>query len=250
MDAGTHASATTGGDDLRPVVLVHGWGGSFAQTWESTGFAELLRDAGRPVIGVDLLGHGGAPKPHDPAAYADLTERVLAAMPDEPVDAVGFSLGAVTLLRIAVRRPERFAHLVLAGVGATLFDDDDSGTARIVAALEAAAGRGPGDDGDADDPVARTFVGHATKPGNDLLALTAVMRRARGERFTPELVARATCPTLVIVGDEDFAGPGEALAEALPAGELRTLRRVDHFATPESFGFIDAALGFIGAVPA
>jgi hypothetical protein len=28
------------------------------------------------------------------------------------------------------------------------------------------------------------------------------------------------------------------------------LRNVDHFATPESFGFIDAALEFIDAVPA
>jgi pimeloyl-ACP methyl ester carboxylesterase len=119
-----------------PVVLVHGWGGSFAYTWEASGFTELLRDAGRPVIGVDLLGHGEAPKPHDPAEYADLTRRVLDAIPDEPVDAIGFSLGAITLLRIAIDQPHRFSHLVLAGIGATLFDDDPTGTERIVAALE------------------------------------------------------------------------------------------------------------------
>jgi pimeloyl-ACP methyl ester carboxylesterase len=76
------------------------------------------------------------------------------------------------------------------------------------------------------------------------------MRRPRGERFTPELVARATCPTLVAIGDRDFAGPGEPLAAALPHARLVTLRNVDHFATPESFGFIDAALEFIDAVPA
>ena len=40
------------------VVLVHGWGGSFATTWQRSGFSELLRDAGRDVIGIDLLGHG------------------------------------------------------------------------------------------------------------------------------------------------------------------------------------------------
>ena len=72
---------------------MHGWGGSFEQTWESTGFTELLRDAGRTVIGVDLLGHGTAPKPHETAAYADLTTRVRDACPGEPVDAIGFSLG-------------------------------------------------------------------------------------------------------------------------------------------------------------
>ena len=70
-----------------PVVLVHGWGGSFESTWQRSGFTELVWEAGRPVIGVDLLGHGSAPKPHDPAEYADLGTRVLDALPDEPVDA-------------------------------------------------------------------------------------------------------------------------------------------------------------------
>ena len=42
----------------------------------------------------------------------------------------------------------------------------------------------------------------------------------------------------------------EPLADALPNGSLTTLRNVDHFATPESFGFIDATLEFLDAVPA
>ncbi|NBR00999.1 MAG: alpha/beta fold hydrolase, partial [Actinobacteria bacterium] len=49
-----------------PVVLVHGWAGSFRETWQSTGMDALLEDGGRSVIGVDLLGHGNAEKPHDP----------------------------------------------------------------------------------------------------------------------------------------------------------------------------------------
>ena len=57
-----------------PVVLVHGWGGSFESTWQRNGFTALLDDAGLEVIGVDLLGHGDAPKPHDPEAYDDLTD--------------------------------------------------------------------------------------------------------------------------------------------------------------------------------
>ena len=54
-----------------PVVLVHGFGTSFELTWVHNGWVDLLADEGREVIGVDLLGHGGAPKPHDPAEYAD-----------------------------------------------------------------------------------------------------------------------------------------------------------------------------------
>ena len=225
-----------------PVVLVHGWGGSFASTWVSSGFTHLIADAGRPVIGVDLLGHGDAPKPHDPAEYADLGGRVLDAIPDEPVDAIGFSLGAITLLRLAASEPGRFRRLVLAGIGATLFDDDSTGTERIVAALEGT--------GDPDDNIGRMFVNYARQPGNDLAALTAVMRRPRGARFDHEMLAAVTCPTLVVIGDRDFAGPGDPLAAAIPGSKLVTLRNVDHFATPEAFGFIDAALEFIDAIPA
>ena len=122
-----------------PVVLVHGWGGSFASTWERSGFTALLADAGRDVIGVDLLGHGTAPKPHEPAAYADLTARIVDALPDGPVDAVGFSLGALTLLRTAIAAPERFQRLVLAGIGRNVFERDDAATARILAGVEGTA---------------------------------------------------------------------------------------------------------------
>ena len=93
------------------------------------------------------------------------------------------------------------------------------------------------------------FANYANRPDNDLAALTAVMKRARGERFTPELVSTVTCPTLVVIGDKDFAGPGDPLAAAIPGAQLTTLRNVDHFATPEAFGFIDAALEFIDAIP-
>src|SRR6266508_4299964 len=99
-----------------PVLLVHGWGGSFADTWQQTGFTALLEDAGRTVVGVDLLGHGTAPKPHEPEAYADLGARIVEALPAEPVDAIGFSLGAVTLLGVAMRRPAAFSRLVIAAM--------------------------------------------------------------------------------------------------------------------------------------
>ena len=225
-----------------PVVLVHGWGGSFAETWQRSGFTELLADAGREVIGIDLLGHGKAPKPHDPDAYADLTLRIEDALPPGQVDAVGFSLGAITLLRLACRAPERFHRLVLAGIGRNLFEPEEEGHARIVAALE---GRG-----DPTDNIARMFVQYADQPGNDKTALTLVMKRPPAPPFTDELLSGVTCPVLVAIGDRDFAGPGDPLADRLPEATLKVLRGVDHFATPESFAFIDAALEFLDAVPA
>jgi pimeloyl-ACP methyl ester carboxylesterase len=226
---------------MAAVVLVHGWGGSFESTWKRPGFTDLLEDAGRQVIGVDLLGHGTAPKPHDPEAYVDLASRIIDVLPDEPVDAVGFSLGAITLLRLATQQPHRFGRLVLAGIGATLFDDDDSRTRQLVAGLEGS--------GDPDDNLARLFGQYAQQPGNDMQALIALLKRPRDGAFRPDELSVVTCPTLVVIGDKDFAGPGDPLAEALPNSTLKVLRNTDHFATPEAFGFIDATLEFLDAVP-
>jgi pimeloyl-ACP methyl ester carboxylesterase len=224
-----------------PVVLVHGWGGSFRTTWQQTGFTALLDDAGREVIGVDLLGHGSAPKPHEPEAYADLTERVLEALPAAPVDAVGFSLGALTLLRTAVAEPHRFRRLVLAGIGRNVFEQDDTGTERILSALEGTA--------PAEDTVARLFAQYAGRDDNDARALAAVLRRPPAHPLTPDRLAVVTCPVLVVVGEDDFVSPADDLVSALPHATSVVLRKVDHFATPESFGFVDAALDFIGAAP-
>ena len=160
-----------------PVVLVHGWGGSFELTWQQTGFTELLRDSGREVIGIDLLGHGTAPKPHDPADYADLTTRVLDALPDEPVDAIGFSLGAMTLLRLASRQPQRFRKLVLAGIGRNVVEPDEEGAKKIIAAVE-----GTGDEA---DTASMVFAQYAGSAGNDPKALLAVMRRPGTTSTTP-----------------------------------------------------------------
>jgi pimeloyl-ACP methyl ester carboxylesterase len=228
-----------------PVVLVHGWGGSFESTWQRSGFTALLEDAGLQVIGVDLLGHGTAPKPHDPDAYADLTARIVDSLPDEPVDAIGFSLGAMTLLRLAIDQPQRFNRIVLAGVGANLFDRDEAGTRAIVAGLEAVAAGG---DPSTLDNTVRLFTQYASQPGNDIDALTAVMKRPPSTEITPEACAVVTCPVLVVVGDRDFVHPGDGLAAAFPNGRCETLRNVDHFATTESFGFFDAALEFLDAV--
>jgi pimeloyl-ACP methyl ester carboxylesterase len=222
--------------ELPPVMLVHGWGGSFRTTWGSTPLLPLLDDIGRVVIGVDLLGHGDAPKPHDPLAYADLTERITEALPNTPIDAVGFSLGAMTLLRTAIAHPQAFRRIVLGGIGESAFRSDPVWTARIVAALR---GEGP-----SDDVIANQFAQYADSPGNDKHALAAVMARDH-QPLVAEQLGQLTCPVLVVIGDKDFAGPGEPLADALPHGRLVTLRNVDHFATPEAFGFIDAVLDFL-----
>lgn len=224
-----------------PVLLVHGFATSFDSTWRHNGWVDLLADAGREVIGVDLLGHGEAPKPHDPEAYRDMERRVLDVLPEEPVDAVGFSMGARTVLYLAATNPHRFRRLVVAGVGATLFDRDAERGARMRAAVLGEA--------DPDDREAAYFSQLADAPGADRKALAAVLSRPDTPQLTPELLRGVTMPVLVCLGDRDFAGPPEPLVDALPDAKLKVLRGVDHFATPKDFGFIDAALTFLDAVP-
>jgi pimeloyl-ACP methyl ester carboxylesterase len=68
--------------------------------------------------------------------------------------------------------------------------------------------------------------------------------------MTPEELGGVRVPVLVVLGDQDFAGPAQPLLDALPDATLVVLEGIDHLATPMNFGFIDAALGFLGALPA
>lgn len=224
---------------VAPVVLLHGWAGSFAETWQSTGVDALLADSGREVIGVDLLGHGDADKPHDPDAYSDLPGWLLERLAGSPpvVDAAGFSLGALTLLGALVRAPHRFGRILLSGIGDGVFElRDDERHSRIVAALEGRA--------DDSETGALVFANYANAPGKDKAALTAIMKRSPGEPVDPGSLARIDNPVRIVIGDKDFAAPAERLAAAFPNGDLVVLRNTDHFATPESFKFIDALLDF------
>jgi len=225
--------------NVTAVALVHGWGGSFAATWQRNGFTALLEDSGAPVIGIDLLGHGDAPKPRDPKEYSDLTARIFEALPDEPVDAVGFSLGAITLLRAAIDNPGRFNRLVLAGIGSNIFERDDAGTQKVIEGLDLVASGG--DPAKLDNTV-RLFTQYAQQPGNDLGALTAAMRRPPAALLTADDVGVVTCPVMIIIGDQDFLYPADDLVAALPNGHCTTLKGVDHFATTDDFGFFDTAL--------
>jgi len=221
-----------------PVVLLHGFATSSARTWGENGWLDLLADAGREPVPVDLLGHGTADRPHDPEAYDRLEKLVAAQLPDGPVDAIGFSLGARVLLTLAAEEPGRFRRIVALGVGRNLFQPENSGL--VLAAFDGT--------GDPANPVTQYFRRLAEHPDVDREALAACMRSSRPP-LTPEVLRAVTVPVLVVVGDRDFAGPGEPLVESLPDARLVTLRGVDHFATPKDFGAIDAALRFIDASP-
>src|ERR1700684_1366938 len=91
-----------------PVLLVHGFASSAEHNWRQPGWLDLLAEAGRETVAVDLLGHGGAPRPTSAADYESVEDRVAAEISGyEQVDAVGFSAGAHLLLRLGRRGPPR-----------------------------------------------------------------------------------------------------------------------------------------------
>ena len=164
-----------------PIVLVHGLATSSARTWGETGWLDLLADAGRETVPIDLPGHGTA---IDDRAPEGLETWVLARFPEEPVDAIGFSLGARVLLTLAAAHPDRFHRLVVAGVGRSLFEADPDRGRRIAAAIGGAE--------DPEDPEARHFHALAEAPDVDRAAVVALMAEARPV-LTPEQLGSITC---------------------------------------------------------
>jgi len=229
-------------DQTVPVLFLHGFATSTQRTWRDPGWFDLISEGGRRAIGIDLLGHGNADRPADPEAYADLATPVVDQLPFDidsgrQIDIVGYSLGARTALDIAIRHPRLVRRLVLGGVGRNLVassadNDNDGATNR--------------------DAVSYRFDALMTSDDNDpeiLRTLADAQQQRRDRYLSSEQLASVTAPCLLVIGDEDFAGPPEPLADLLPDARITLLNGVDHFNLPKQFGFIDAALEFLDAVP-
>ncbi|ADG80597.1 Alpha/beta hydrolase fold protein OS=Tsukamurella paurometabola (strain ATCC 8368 / DSM / CCUG 35730 / CIP 100753 / JCM 10117 / KCTC 9821 / NBRC 16120 /NCIMB 702349 / NCTC 13040) OX=521096 GN=Tpau_4026 PE=4 SV=1 [Tsukamurella paurometabola] len=101
-----------------PIFLLHGTFQS-ARIWESIGVTDALR-GDRPLIEVDMLGHGASDKPVDPQDYLiEALAHDLLGIADElgfeRFHTVGFSLGARTSLRIPFIAPGRLESMVCVG---------------------------------------------------------------------------------------------------------------------------------------
>jgi pimeloyl-ACP methyl ester carboxylesterase len=227
----------TAGDE-RPVVLIHGFASSFEHGWRSVGWVDILADIGRPVIGIDLLGHGQADRPIDPAAYEAICDHAMAQLPaNGTVDAVGFSVGAHVLLRLVIDHPDRFGRIAILGMGDNLLAERE---ARPLAdALEAGT--------QVDDVRTTLFQRLAASAGNDPKVLAAFLRHGPPPVTESEL-AEIRSPVLIVLGDRDTTAPeASRLAAAIPHSTFRSVRGVDHFATPADFAAIDAVVEFLGS---
>lgn len=112
----------------RPLVLLHGWSCDRG-FWREAGFTDDLQRDHR-VLNVDLRGHGGSDKPHEPSAYRgeEVVGDVLAVADAEGIDRFalwGFSYGGWICWLTAYAAPERVAALISTGSWDARPDTDD-----------------------------------------------------------------------------------------------------------------------------
>jgi pimeloyl-ACP methyl ester carboxylesterase len=118
VGAGQEVSAIVWRGSLPDLVLLHG-GGQNAHTWDTVALA-----IGRPLIAIDLPGHGHSGRRPDrnygpwrnAEAVADVLDQLHGRWPGRGLAVVGMSLGGVTAIRLAALRPDLVRRLVIVDV--------------------------------------------------------------------------------------------------------------------------------------
>ncbi|HEV7806252.1 MAG TPA: alpha/beta hydrolase [Solirubrobacteraceae bacterium] len=235
----TLAVADDGDGDGVPVVLLHGL--TSTRRYVVMGSTGLQR-AGHRVIAYDARGHGASTPAPSPDAYAyELLGADLLAVLDEleleRAVLAGSSMGAHTILRLALDVPERVAGLVVITPAYDPVEIDDEQRLRRYERL-AAGLRADGVEGYlAAYDVARlpeswrasaaAFVRQSIARHEHPAAVADALRVVPRSRPFADLHAleQIECPA-VVVASRDEADPGhslalgEAYAELLPAGRL------------------------------
>ncbi|MFB2585944.1 alpha/beta fold hydrolase [Herbiconiux liukaitaii] len=243
--------------EATPIVLVHGTALSQA-IWRGFGYLKAL-SPDRPVVTLDLRGHGRSGKLHDEASYAmdrfvgDVLA-VLDAAGIERAHYLGYSLGARVGFSLAASHPERLASFTslggAPGTGRGAFDRvffegtvqalEHGGMAGFLAGWERASGHPL-------DPLTRQAF-----EANDPAALAAYMRANDGDPRVPDAdIAAFSMPLLLLAGtrDTERLRAAEHVHSLLPHSELHTLDAASHGDTPRHPQVIPLLKTFLERVP-
>lgn len=238
------ATYSWGDPDGQPIVLVHGFASSTADTWVHTGWVRMLEREGFRILGIDQRGHGASQKPHDAVGYTvqNLARDVEAVLDTFLIDEalyVGYSLGARVGWQVALDLADRVPRAVLGGVPDGIpLDRLNTDQVRRYAA----------DGTPVTDPVTQNYIALAERvPGNDLYALLALAEGMRDSRsIDPDPAHAPQQPVLFATGSLDAVLDGSRrLADAAAHASFFEIPGRHHFNAPGAKAFRLAALEFL-----
>jgi pimeloyl-ACP methyl ester carboxylesterase len=250
-----------------PLVLVHGLACG-QRMW----FHQRRALADRhTIITYDLRGHGATEVPPDPARYSGAhLARDLAGLLDalkvDRVAVLGFSMGGGPALGLAIARPERVSHLVLADVGAGA---DDAWRIQWLARRWVDFADRTGVDELIPDMLRSEFYKHYANRGGrfrrhmagligatPLVGLRHTFSEVLGRRTplfrTRNVLRTIKAPTLVLLGQQDYVcrNAAKLLAETIPNAVLHRIPGAAHMAPLERPAEFSAAVAaFLAGTP-
>ena len=246
LGAGRRLSSLVWGDGEPDLVFLHG-GAQNAHTWDTVALA-----VGRPLVAVDLPGHGhsdagrhGSLDAHENAEDVAIVIRALAS---NARAVVGMSLGGITTLALADDSPELVRSIVLVDITPGVTAEKSKSITAFV--------QGPDSFASFDEILARTIEHNPTRTASSLrrgILHNAVQRedgswvwrhaRHRGLERPPgagppdysalwEAVSRVTVPLMLVRGmlpqsvvdDEDEA----ELLRRHPAARIERIDNAGH----------------------
>ncbi len=250
--------------EQEPLLLLHGWG-MHAGLWQAC--AEQLA-AYRPVICVDLPGHGGAsPWPADTAQAWPLLDAWVDALAAEFAGQRlllgGWSLGGILAMRWALRYPEQIVRLLLVATTPCFMARADWQAAvppQVLAGFAAALQQNAGQ-------TLKRFLALQVRGSEQERELRHSLRRLMATQAVPALaslqqglqllrdidlradLSRLGQPVLLLAGERDGLTPlaaAKAMARQLPDARLVVMPKAAHapFLSHQS-EFIQQVSGFL-----
>ena len=227
-----------------PLVLLHGWGLN-SLVWDGV-LPELARAF--TVIRIDLPGHGASPWPPEFHDLPSLAAALAVALPAR-CSLLGWSLGGIAAIELALTLGQRIDRLVLVSSTPRFVCDEDSVATWVhglpLPALERFATLLESDY----EATVREFLGLQTQGDEHGRAALRELRKKLLAGGRPRIEAlragldilrvadlrarlpQVSVPTLVIAGEHDRMTPpgaARALAATIPGARLQIVERAGH----------------------